>query len=324
MRNVRSLSLLALAALGVACSGGSVNPGGPSLPRQTAAPAPASGHRAEVTLKLTIPARSKSASVSRGGARRPAYISPATLGAILTATSTTGITADDESYGYNLSTSGVCTGDSPIVCTLSFPLFADTYSITVKAYDANEDGVSPGAGSPSAPAGNELSVDTETETVVLGADNFFTNFLLHAVVNAFTVLGSTNFGATGGTPFPSPLPTAQFAALDADSFNVDAHGNATTYANGPFTASVTQMGDTAGCATTPATRSRQPRPSTKRRTSFSRSRIPAAGGRAAAWSRGHPKRRRAASRRTREASSSRARTDPARRRFFRSFRIRSR
>lgn len=252
MRNVRSLSLLALVALGVACSGGgSSTPSGAPAPKVPGTPAPASGHRATVTLKLTIPARSRNARVSRAGERRPAYISPATLGAILTATSTSGNAADDESYGYDLSTAGVCTGGdgSPLVCTLSFPLYADTYSINVKAYDANEDGVSPGAGSPAAPAGNELSVDTESETVVLGDNNFFTNFLLHAVVNAFTVLGRANFGATGGTPFPSPLPTAQFAALDADSFNVDAYGNTTTYANGPFTASVTQLGDTTNCAT---------------------------------------------------------------------------
>jgi len=253
MRYVRSLAMLTLGSLLASCSGGgSSGPGSTGLPGGSTGPGAGStsGSRAKATLRLTIPVYTPSARKRRTATvRRPAYISPSTLGAILTATSTT-TAADNASYGYDLSTAGVCTGGdgTPIVCTLSFPLFAGTYSIHVAAYDHNEDGTTAGAGSPAAPAGNVLSQDTETETVVLGANNQFTNFLLHAVVASFATAAPQPIGATGGSPLPSPTPVRYFNALDADGNNVDAYGNATTYANGPFAVNVQDLGDISGCA----------------------------------------------------------------------------
>jgi len=270
MRNVRSLSLIALAAFVTACSGGGSSPSATAPVTKQLGPtsAPASGKRAAATLRLVIPKGSKAAKALRRAAsarRQPNYISPASAGAILTATSTTN-GADDETYGYDLSTSGNCAfegDDDTIVCTLSFPLYAGTYSINVKVYDQNEDGVSPGAGSPASPAGNELSVDTESETVVLGDDNAFTNFLLHAVVASFTTTGAQYTGATGGTALTNAAPAQYFNALDADGYNVDNFGNATTYANGPLAVTETELGDTTGCesACTTATNSHGTSPS---------------------------------------------------------------
>jgi hypothetical protein len=269
MRNVRSFSLTALAAFVTACSGGGASPGGspPVVKQPVPTSAPASGKRAAATLRLVIPKGSKTAKALRRAAsakRQPKYISPGSAGAILTATSSAN-SADDETYGYDLSASNCAFegDDETIVCTLSFPLYADTYSINVKVYDQNEDGVTGGAGSPASPAGNELSVDTENETVVIGAENAFTNFLLHAIVASFVTTGAQYTGAVGGTALSNPQPSQYFVALDADGYNVDNFGNATTYANAPLAVTETDLGDTTACesACTIATNSHGTSPS---------------------------------------------------------------
>ena len=249
MRNLRSIPLVLATALATGCGGGGgTTPAAPSS-SHGAAPIAPTGAQISAKLTLTIPAGKKSAARTHRGApdrgtRGRSYVSEASLGAVVTATSTSH-TFDNENYGFDLSASGVCDDpeSGPETCTLSIPLYADSYSITIALYDQNE------SGKAATPAGNLLSIDTEPETIALGANNTLSNFLLHPQVDYFSEGGSTpqlqTFGAVGGTA--SSGISYAFVAQDADNFDVDFTGNPATYHNGPLPANAADVGDTTGC-----------------------------------------------------------------------------
>jgi hypothetical protein len=239
MRFVRSVVVVAAAILGAGCSGG----GSPAAPVQhlapSAAPVAAQGTRATATLHFTIPAKAATGAHARvrAGSRSRDYISPGTLGAIVTATSTDN-SANDVVLGLGVGTDISCTPiDGGSSCAVLFPLYADTYTLHVALYDTSEDGHA------NVPVGNLLSSDTESETIVLGALNEITNILLHPQV-ASVSLGGT-IGTVGGV---ATKPVVTVTALDSAGYGVDSYANPASYANGPFSVSVADLGDTTGCA----------------------------------------------------------------------------
>ena len=271
MSDVRSrrLALIAMVALVAGCSGGAGPAAAPPAPARSSAPQPSSAHKVTVSIEFTTGAPSSKAAVRSRGRRRPDYISPATLGAVVTATSTDQ-PANDATYGYDISLNNPnCSNDAlggTVTCTLSIPLAIDTYSIELATYDQDDSGL-PGA------LGTELSTDTESETVSATptADVFI--FDPHAFVAGFAFYyfpqsseGSESVAhrvATVRRPQALESPVAAViqgaeggfstsftnyaAALDRDGYAIDTYPGVTTFANGTFTVNVAEPGDTTGC-----------------------------------------------------------------------------
>jgi len=174
---------LVLALVASACSGGSHSAGSAAVPQ---AKATGAAGKAQLTLKLTLPARTSSSA-----RRLPKYVSAATQGAavIITANSTT-VT---DTYTLEPGTSpcaSASNGASQCTLTAQLPGVGAT-SITVNLYDQ------PAAtGVPSGAA--LLSTGTITTTIAEGASNVTVPVVLSGVVNG-VMAGSTGTLPTGGT-----------------------------------------------------------------------------------------------------------------------------
>jgi hypothetical protein len=173
MRNAttRVLALVACTAF-AGCSGGGGSSPHSALPSTgaTQPPSSTSAKKATVSIVFTAPTKTKGARVKSAG-KHLDYISPATLGAVITATSTS-TPANDATFGFDLSSNNPSCVYQPeggaTNCTITFPLALDSYSIEIDTYDADD------AGLP-ANLGTELSTQMLSETVSASATaNIFT------------------------------------------------------------------------------------------------------------------------------------------------------
>jgi hypothetical protein len=271
MSDVRSrrLALISMVALVAGCSGGGGPAAAPPAPARSSPAQPSSAHKVTVSIEFTTGAPSGKGALRSRGRRRPDYISPATLGAVVTATSTDQ-PANDATYGYDISLNDPnCTNNAlggTVTCTLSIPLAIDTYTVELDTYDQDDSG-------PPADLGTELSTDTESEAVTATPTADVFTFDPHAFVAGFAFyffpqssegevrvppratvrrpqalespVGAITQGATGGA-------TASYfndaAALDRDGYAIDTYPGVTTFANGIFSVNVAEPGDTTGCA----------------------------------------------------------------------------
>jgi hypothetical protein len=282
----RILALVACSAF-AGCSGGGGSSPSSSLPSSgtSAPPSTTSAKKATVSIVFTAPTTTKGARAKSAG-KHLDYISPATLGAVIAATSAS-TPANDATFGFDLSTNNPNCVYQPeggaTNCTITFPLALDTYSIEIDTYDAND------AGLP-ADLGTELSTQTLSETVSASATaNTFT-FDPSAFVEGFCLqpgtLGgdednncgegpeavarhgaSARHGVTSSRRAPlqeGPETQAGFVvgaeagftsseavvaeALDRDGYAIYSYPGLAPFVNGTFTVNSTFFGDQTGCS----------------------------------------------------------------------------
>jgi hypothetical protein len=233
----RLLAGLALALLANACSGGSHSGGASAVPQAKATGAAGKG---QLTLKLTLPART-----SASARRLPKYVSAATQGATIE------IVAGSNSImgNYTLQPgSPPCASASngASICTLSvqLPGYGAT-SITVSLYDqgTNDSGVIPSTAA-------LLSTGTITTTIAEGASNVTVPVVLSGVVEGVTA-GSTGTLPTGGT---AGTATFTFEATDADANIILATDGAVDASGAPLTFTLTAPPAIAGITIADLTR----------------------------------------------------------------------
>ncbi len=252
-----------------ACSGGGSAPPAISAAASSAPVAPAAAKKYTVTIALANVGTATSSSIRATKSRD--YISPATGGVVVTATSTTTANqaANDGTFGFDLNAGNPnCVSNATsgsLDCSIAFALAADTYTISLTAYDQTE------ATLPVS-AGTALANDTETITVSPNSAADVFSFTPKAYVAGFSTGGATKIrggpgdrpvsratvrrdalesasaglriGASGG--FGTLIPEV-FHALDRDGYLIDQYPGQASFENGTFYPIVTEFGDGSGC-----------------------------------------------------------------------------
>jgi streptogramin lyase len=200
-----AVAVLLLSTAMTACGGR----GSAGLAPATSGPL-ASVQRATATVKITVPPKSS-------GARKPAYVSPATQSIAVSFSPTGGGAA--QTFNQNLTAgSPGCTASlvSPLICTVTFSLAPGTYTTSFTTYD----GVLNGSG---VPQGNVLSQNQNFGVTILAAQANTLNVTLQGVATSVMI---TALGGTASQTAPNTFTIDKcFATQQFSVLGLDADGN---------------------------------------------------------------------------------------------------